>query len=104
MLPLNVVKVPSVAEEPTWKKTLQACAPLTRTTEAAVAVVSVDPIWNTNKEFGLFCPSRVSVPVIETEEPAVYVPATSLCPPRSAPAICEVDAKEAAALNAVIAS
>jgi hypothetical protein len=54
MLPLNIVELPSVAEDPTWKKTLQARAPLMRTTAADEAVVSVEPIWKTNREFASF--------------------------------------------------
>jgi hypothetical protein len=46
--PTNRVPVPSVAELPTCQNTLQAWAPLIRTTEEAVAVVIVDPNWKTN--------------------------------------------------------
>lgn len=104
MLPLNVVELPRVADDPIWKKTLQARAPLTSTTDADEAVVSVEPIWNTNKESASFWPSRVSVPVRPTAEGDVYTPDTRVCPPRSAPAICEVDASELAVLYAVRAS
>lgn len=44
ILPLNDVEVPRVADDPTWKKTLQARAPLMRTTDADDAVVSEEPI------------------------------------------------------------
>jgi hypothetical protein len=71
ILPLKIVEAPSVAEEPTWKKTLHAWAPLVSTIDAADAVVSVDPIWNTKSEFGLFWPSSVSGPVICTADPEV---------------------------------
>ncbi len=43
IVPANDVDVPSVAEDPTCQKTLQACAPLISTTELLVAVVRVEP-------------------------------------------------------------
>ncbi len=43
-LPWNIVPVPSVAELPTCQNTLHAEAPLIRTTDEALAVVSVLPI------------------------------------------------------------
>ena len=64
MLPLNVVDVPRVAEDPTCQKMLQACAPLISTTFADVAVVKVEPIWKTHDAEGSPCPSKVTVPVI----------------------------------------
>ncbi len=63
MLPMKAVPVPSVAELPTWKKVLQALAPLIASTLLADAVVSVDPIWKTKTALGLPCPSSVSAPV-----------------------------------------
>jgi hypothetical protein len=71
MLPAKVVAAPSVAKDPTCQKTLQACAPLIKMTPVAVAVVNVDPIWKTKMAFGLFWPSRTSVPVIVTADAAV---------------------------------
>lgn len=68
MLPLNLVELPRVADDPTWKKTLQARAPLMRTMDADEAVVRVEPIWKTNTAFASFCPSSVSVPVRPTAE------------------------------------
>jgi hypothetical protein len=62
MFPANAVAFPSVADDPTCQKTLQACAPLMRTTLDAGAVVSADPIWNKKSEFGMFCPSNTRSP------------------------------------------
>jgi len=61
MLPTNVVSVPSVAELPTWKKMLQARAPLMSSTLLPDAVVSA--IWKTKTASGSPCASRVSAPV-----------------------------------------
>src|SRR6266446_8675686 len=47
MLPSNAVFVPSVAELPTCQNTFPAVAPLARTTEDSLAVVSVLLIWKT---------------------------------------------------------
>ena len=44
MFPANDVPVPSVAELPTCQNTLPADAPLIRTTDETLAVVSVLPI------------------------------------------------------------
>jgi hypothetical protein len=37
----------------------------------AVAVVKVDPLWNTKRASGSFCPSRTSVPVMREDEEVV---------------------------------
>lgn len=100
MLPLKVVVLPSVAEEPTWKKTLHACASLTSMTEEADAVVSVLPIWKTNNAPGSFRASNMSGPVISTAEADLYVPGTRICPPRSAAMIWAVGVRLLAALYA----
>lgn len=68
MLPTKLVAVPSVAELPTCQNTLQALAPLMRTTWAAVVVVMVEPIWKTKTLLALFWPSRVRIPVSWAEE------------------------------------
>jgi hypothetical protein len=63
MFPLKVVLAPSVAAPPTCQKTLQACAPLTRTTLPTVAVVfrpAVTPVLKMKTAFGSFCASSVS--------------------------------------------
>jgi hypothetical protein len=49
MLPANAVVVPSVAELPTFQKTLHACAPLTSLTRLADALISVEPAWKTTR-------------------------------------------------------
>jgi len=59
MLPLNVVVVPIVAEMPTSQKTLHALPPPAMTTDEALAVVNVLPIWNTQTPV----PLRVNLPV-----------------------------------------
>ena len=48
MFPLNTEFVPKVAELPTCQKTLQASAPLTRTTWLPLPVVRVEAIWKMN--------------------------------------------------------
>jgi len=55
MVPTNEVLVPRVAELPTCQKTLQAWAPLIRTTEAAVAVVDVGWVTTTVALATCFC-------------------------------------------------
>jgi len=59
MLPLNVVVVPIVAEMPTSQKTLHALPPPAMTTDEALAVVNVLPIWKTQTPV----PLRVNLPV-----------------------------------------
>lgn len=68
IFPTKFVAVPSVAELPTCQNTLQALAPLIKTTEEAVAVVMVESIWNTKTALGWFWPSRVRIPVRPAEE------------------------------------
>src|ERR1035437_5968340 len=68
MFPLKSELVPSVAELPTCQKTLQAVAPLARTTWLPLPVVSVDPIWKMNTAPGLPAPSRVTSPDIASDE------------------------------------
>jgi len=85
MVPTNEVLVPRVAELPTCQKTLQAWAPLIRTTEAAVAVVMVEPNWKTKRLLALFWPSSVSFPVRPPEEAKLYTPGPRVIPPRSWP-------------------
>jgi len=63
MFPLNFVFVPRVAELPICQKTLQGLPPLVMTTDDALAVVSVLPIWKIQTAFGLPCALRVNVPV-----------------------------------------
>ena len=65
--PTKFEPTPSVAELPTFQKTLHACAPLRSATLLLVAVMSVEPAWNTNTAFGSFSASRASVPVIAND-------------------------------------
>ena len=63
IVPTKSVRTPMVAALPICQNTLQGLAPLMKTTLLSVAVVSVDPAWNTHTESGSLAPSRVSVPV-----------------------------------------
>jgi len=85
MFPTNRVPVPSVAELPTCQYTLQGEAPLIRSTEALLAVVSVLPIWNTNTALASPLASRVSGPVSCAAVAKKYTPGMSVFPPRSCP-------------------
>jgi hypothetical protein len=66
--PTKSVPVPKVAELPTCQNTLQAWAPLIRSTEEAEAVVMVEPNWKTKTAFESPPPSRVRIPVSPPEE------------------------------------
>nr|WP_241996343.1 hypothetical protein [Kribbella antiqua] len=68
MVPRNWVAVPMVAELPTCQNTLQAWAPLVSTTLLLVAVVRVDPAWNTKTAPASPSALRVSAPVSPIEE------------------------------------
>lgn len=83
MVPWKVDPVPSVAELPTCQKTLQAWAPLIRTTLLPEAVVSAEPIWKMKTALGSPCPSRVRVPVIPRVEEELYTPGARISPPMS---------------------
>ncbi|MDQ1029612.1 hypothetical protein QF035_007194 [Streptomyces umbrinus] len=71
MVPTNLELVPSVAELPTFQNTLQGCAPLTRTTLLAEAVVRVDPAWKMKTAFGSPLALRVRAPVSPIDDEAV---------------------------------
>jgi hypothetical protein len=71
MVPTKVEFVPSVAELPTCQNTLQGCAPLTRMTLLAEAVVSVDPAWKIQTAFGSPLALRVRAPVRPIDDEAV---------------------------------
>jgi len=62
MCPAKFELVPSVAEDPTCQKTLQACAPLVRITLLPLAVVKESGKVKTNTEFGSPAPLSVSEP------------------------------------------
>src|SRR6185503_5548936 len=67
MFPLKTVLAPSVTAPPVCQKTLQACAPLIRSTLPTVAVVfrpAVNPVLKMKTAFGSFCASSVSGVVI----------------------------------------
>jgi hypothetical protein len=53
MVPTKMEPLPKVAELVTCKNTLQAWAPLTRTTELVEAVTRVDDAWKMNTAAGL---------------------------------------------------
>src|SRR5947209_13542134 len=63
MLPSSEVPVPRVAELPTCQNTPQFDPPLIKSTDAALAVVSVLPILKMKAALELPCASRVRVPV-----------------------------------------
>ncbi|KRD21322.1 hypothetical protein ASE41_14635 [Streptomyces sp. Root264] len=71
MVPTKVELVPRVAELPTFQNTLQGCAPLTRMTLLAEAVVSVDPAWKMKTALGSPLALRVSAPVSPIDVEAV---------------------------------
>jgi hypothetical protein len=68
MFPANDVAVPSVAELPTCQNTLPADPALIRTTDEALAVVSVLPILKMKTALALPWPLSVRVPVSCAEE------------------------------------
>ena len=73
-----------VADEPIWKKTLQACAPFVNTTLEPEEVEKVVDIWKMNWPLGLVAP--FSVRVVDRVTPDVgklYMPGARVNPPRS---------------------
>lgn len=84
MVPRKVEPAPRVAALPTFQKMLQELAPLTRLTLPVLPVINVDAVWKMKTEFGLFAPSRTSVPDIPNVPDAeLYTPPTSFCPASS---------------------
>lgn len=83
IFPAKLELVPSVADEPTCQKTLQAWAPLVRVILLPDAVVRADPTWKTKTAFGLFCPSNVNVPVRPRDDAELYTPGVKVRPPKS---------------------
>jgi hypothetical protein len=71
MVPIKTEDVPRVAELPICQKTLHACAPLTRFTWLADAVVSMDPTWKMKTALGSPWASSVSGPVNPSAELAL---------------------------------
>src|SRR5436309_4036912 len=107
MFPENVLPVPSVAELPTCQKRFggQVVPPvLVRTTDDALAVVSVLPILNRKSAFGLPWKLRVSVPVRPADEVKQYTPGVRVSPPRFCPVRSTPHGVPAAALNAAVRS
>jgi hypothetical protein len=82
IVPTKLVDVPSVAELPTVQKTLHACAPPSRTTELAVAVVSDEPAWKMKTASGSPPAFNVTDPVSESALADRYTPGTNVVPPR----------------------
>jgi hypothetical protein len=71
MVPTKTEDVLMVAELPTCQKTLQAWAPLVRTTELPTSVISVEAgAWKIQTAFGLPCALRVSAPSTSSDEVA----------------------------------
>jgi hypothetical protein len=66
-VPARVESTPSVDELPTCQKTLQAWAPLTRSTLLSVAVMRVDPAWKMKTASGFNCASSVNGPVMAND-------------------------------------
>ena len=58
---------------------------MTRATVLWDPVIRVDPIWKMNTAAGLFCPSRVTVPLSPNAEACRYTPGASFCPASSSP-------------------
>jgi hypothetical protein len=71
IVPAKSEFVPRVAELPICQNTLHDCAPSTRDTTLADAVVNVDPTWKTQTAFGSPSASRVSVPDNRIEDEAL---------------------------------
>jgi hypothetical protein len=71
MVPTKTEDVLMVAELPTCQKTLQAEAPLTRTTELPTSVMSVEAgAWKIQTAFGSPPASRVSAPSTSSDDVA----------------------------------
>ena len=85
MLPIKVLYVPSVADEPTTQITLAASAPFVRTTDENDCVVNALPAINTNVDAALPPPSSVTCPVRKIVDAELYTPAVNVMPVRSSP-------------------
>jgi hypothetical protein len=86
MVPTKDVVLPNVAELPTCQKTLQACAPFSRTTDDPEAVVKVDPAWKTNTALGSPPAFSVRGPVNCMALADSYTPGLRVSPPTVPPA------------------
>ncbi len=67
-MPTNVELLPSVAELPTFQKTLHWLAPPMKVTELAEPVISVEAAWKMKTDDA--SPLRVSAPLIASASPA----------------------------------
>ncbi len=82
--PCSSVAPATVAEDPTWKYTLPACAPLIRSTLEPTEVLKVVAIWKIHWPVGSEAPSSVSVEDREAAEAGkVKTPGARVMPPRS---------------------
>ena len=91
-----------VAEDPTWKYTLPACAPLIKTTLEPTAVEKVVAIWKTHCPVGFEAPSSVSVDDMEAADAGkVKTPGARIMPPRSTEGSAMVGTRPLALLYAV---
>jgi hypothetical protein len=68
IVPLKTDVVPRVAELPTAQKIFFAWAPLASMIWLLDEVVSVEAIWKMKTALALPCASRVSVPVIASDD------------------------------------
>jgi hypothetical protein len=103
ILSANIVVVPRVAELATCQKTLAPSASLTRSTDEALAVISVRAIWKMKTVFGSPSPSRVTSPVIPSDDVDLQIPGVRISPPRS-PLTMVAGVSPAAWLYAVVRS
>jgi hypothetical protein len=104
MVPVKVEFVPRVAELPTCQNTLQAWAPLVRTTLLAEPVMSVDGAWKMKTAFGSPCASRVSDPPTCSELVALYTPGARVWPAPMKAETLAVGLRPAASLYAMVRS
>lgn len=102
IVPTNEVVLPSVAELPTCQKTLQACAPPSRTTDAPDAVVRVEPTWKMKTALTSPPAFNVTGPVSCMAEADSYTPGLSVVPPIFPPATVVKGVSPAATPNAAV--
>ena len=104
MVPVKVEFVPRVAELPTCQNTLQAWAPLVRTTLLAWEVMSVEGAWKMKTAFGSPPASKVSDPPTCSELVALYTPGARVWPAPMKAGTLAVGLRPAASLYAVVRS
>jgi hypothetical protein len=86
IVPTKEVVLPSVAELPTCQKTLHACAPFSRTTDEAEAVIKVEPAWKMKTALGSPPAFNVRGPVSCMALADSYTPGLRVKPPTVPPA------------------